>query len=76
VLRRIFGPKRDDVSGGWRKLHNEDLNDLYASPHIFQVIKFRGIRCARHVACMGKGEMYAVFWLGNLRERNHLNTQA
>ena len=41
VLRRIFGPKMDEVTGEWRKLHNEELNDLYSSPHIIQVIKLR-----------------------------------
>jgi hypothetical protein len=41
VLRRIFGPKRDDVRGGWKKLHNEKLNDLYCSPNVFGVIKSR-----------------------------------
>jgi len=52
VLRRIFGSKRDEVTGEWRKLHNEELNDLYASPVIVQVIKWRGMRWAGHVACM------------------------
>jgi len=44
VLRRIFGPKRDEVRGEWRKLHNEELNDLYSSPHIVRVIKSRRMR--------------------------------
>jgi hypothetical protein len=44
VLRRIFGPKRDKVTGEWRKLHNEEFNDLYFSPHIIQVIKSRRMR--------------------------------
>ena len=51
VLRRIFGPKRDNVTGEWRKLHNEDLNDLYSSPNIVWVIKSR-MRWAGHLACM------------------------
>jgi len=51
VLRRIFGPKRDEVTGEWRKLHNEELNDLYCSPNIFRVIKSRRMRWAGHVAC-------------------------
>jgi hypothetical protein len=50
VLRRIFGAKRDGVTGEWRKLHNEELNDLYCSPNIFQVIKSRRARWAGHVA--------------------------
>ena len=52
VLRRIFGPKRDEVTGEWRKLHNEELNDLYCSPSIVPVIKWRRIRLAGHVARM------------------------
>jgi hypothetical protein len=50
VLRRIFGPKRDEVTGEWRKLHNEELNDLYFSLTIVRVIKSRRMRWARHVA--------------------------
>jgi hypothetical protein len=53
VLRRIFGPKRDDVTGEWRKLHIEELSDLYWSPNIVRVIKSRRMRWAGHVACMG-----------------------
>jgi len=54
VLRRIFGPKRDDVTGEWRRLHNEELNDLYSSPRIVQVIKSRRMRWAGHVVRMGE----------------------
>jgi hypothetical protein len=54
VLRRIFGPKRDEVTGGWRKLHNEELHDLYSSPSIVRVIKARRMRWAGHVALMGE----------------------
>ena len=54
VLRRIFGPKRDGVTGEWRKLHNEELNDLYSSPNIARVVKSRIIRWAGHVARMGE----------------------
>ena len=54
VLRRIFGPKRDRVTGKWRKLHNEELNDLYYSPNIVRVIKLRRMRWAGHVARMGE----------------------
>ena len=49
VLRRVFGPKREGVTGEWRKLHNEELNDLYSSPNIVRVIKSR-MRCAERVA--------------------------
>jgi len=54
VLRRIFGPNRDEVTGDWKKLHNEALNDLHSLPNIVQVIKPRRIRWAGHVARMGK----------------------
>jgi hypothetical protein len=54
VLRRIFGPKRDEVTREWRKLHNEELNDLYSSPNIIRLIKSRIMRWAGHVACMGR----------------------
>jgi hypothetical protein len=54
VLRRIFGPKRDEVTGEWRKLHNEELNVLYSSSNILRVIKSRRMRLAGHVARMGE----------------------
>jgi hypothetical protein len=54
VLRRIFGPKRDEVRGGWRKLHNEELHGLYSSPSIVRVIKAKGMRWEEHVARMGE----------------------
>jgi hypothetical protein len=50
VLRRIFGPKRDEVTGGWRKLHSEELHNLYSSPSIIRMIKSRRMRWAEHVA--------------------------
>ena len=53
-LLRIFGPKRDEVTREWRKLHNEELNDLYSSPNTFRVIKLRRMRFAGHVARMGE----------------------
>ena len=54
VLRRIFGHRRDEVTGEWRRLHNEELNDLYSSPNIVRVIKSRRIRWVGHVARVGE----------------------
>ena len=54
VLMRIFGPKRDEVTGEWRKLHSEELNDLYSSANIVLVIKLRRMRWAGHVAHTGE----------------------
>ena len=65
VLRRIFGPKRDEVTGEWRRLHKEELNDLYCSPNIIRVMKSRIIRRAGHVARTGTGELHAGFWRGD-----------
>ena len=72
VLRRIFGPKRDEVTAEWKKLHNEELNDLYFSPSIVRVIKSRRMRLAGHAARVG--EWRGVYWVmvGNPRERDHL----
>jgi hypothetical protein len=72
VLRRIFGPKKDEVTGEWRKPHNEELNDLYCSPNIIRVIESRRMRWAGHVARRGRKEVYTGLWRGNLRERDHL----
>jgi hypothetical protein len=58
VLRRIFGPKRDEVTGGWRKLHNEELHILYSSPSIIRMIKSRRMRWAGHVARTGRRGMH------------------
>jgi hypothetical protein len=54
VLRRVLGPKRDEVTGEWRKLHSEELNDMYSSPNIVRVIKSRRMRWARLIALMGQ----------------------
>ena len=72
VLRRIFGSKTDEVTAEWRRLHNEDLNDLYFSPGLVRVISSRRMRWAGHVA--RKGEMRDVYrvLVGNPRERRHL----
>jgi hypothetical protein len=61
VLRRKVGPKRDEVTEEWRKLHKEELNDLYRSPDIIRMIKSRKMRWAGHVARMGKGEVHTGF---------------
>jgi hypothetical protein len=71
VLKRIFGPKTDEVTGEWRRLHNEELYALY-SPIIIRVIKSRIMRWAGHVASMGEEEVHKGFWWGNLREGDHL----
>ena len=54
MLRKVFGPKRDELTGEWRKLHNEELNDLYSLPNIVRVVKSRRMRWAGHVARMGE----------------------
>jgi hypothetical protein len=54
VLRRIFGPERDEVTGEWRKLHDEELHDLYSSPSIIRIMKVRRMRWSGHVARMGE----------------------
>jgi len=71
VLRRIFGPKREGVTGEWRKLRNVELNDLYSSPNILRVIKSRRMRWAGHVARMGERRgVYRVF-VGKPEGKNH-----
>jgi hypothetical protein len=63
VLRRIVGPKRDEVKGDWRKLHNEELHNLYSSPNIIRMIKLRSMRWAGHVARMGgRRGMHIGYW--------------
>jgi hypothetical protein len=64
VLRRIFGPKRDEVTGEWRKLHNEEFRDLYSSPSIIRIIKSRRMRWANHVARMVRTETRIDYWWG------------
>ena len=70
VLRRTFGPKGKELTGEWRKLHNEELNELNSSPKTIRVIKSRRMIWAGHVARMGEGEDHTGFWRGNLRERD------
>jgi len=71
VFRRIFGPRRDEVTGEEKRLHNEELNDLYSSPNIVRVIKPRRMRWAGHVARMGEERGCIGFWWGNRREGDH-----
>jgi len=71
VLRRIFGPRRDEVTGEWRRLRNEELNDLYSSPNIVRVIKSRRMRLAGHVVRMGEERGCIGSWWGNRREEDH-----
>jgi hypothetical protein len=71
VLRRIFGPKRDEVAGGWRKLHNEELHNLYSSPSIIRMLMSRRMRLAGHVARMGRRGMHKGVWWESHKERDH-----
>jgi hypothetical protein len=70
VLRRIFGPKRNEMTGGWRKLHNEELRNLYSSPDIIKIIKSRRMRWTGHVARMGRRGMHLEYWWEIQKERN------
>jgi len=71
VLRRICGPRRDEVTGKWRRLNNEELNYLYSSPNIVQVIKSRRMRWAGRVARMSEERGCIGCWWVNRRERDH-----
>jgi hypothetical protein len=71
VLRRIFGPKRYEVTGEWRKLHNEELRDLYSSPGIIRIIKSRRMRWAGHVVRMWRRGTLIDYWWESRRERDH-----
>jgi len=72
VLRRIFGPRRDEITREWRRLHNEELNDLYSSSNIVRVIKLRRMRRAGHVKRMGEERVCIGSWLGKPEGRRPL----
>jgi hypothetical protein len=71
VLRKVFGSKRNEVTGEWRKLHNEELSDLCSLPNIVGVVKSRRMRWAGHVARIGEGRGVHRVLVGNLKERDH-----
>jgi hypothetical protein len=73
--RKIFGPKRDEVTGEWRKLHNEELHDLYSSPNIIIVMKARRMRWAGHVARMREKRNAYRLLVGKQRERGYKEDQ-
>jgi hypothetical protein len=71
VLRKIFGLKRDEVTGQWRKLHNEEFRDLYSSPSIIRIIKSRKMRWADHVSRKGGRGTRIDYWWESQGEREH-----
>jgi hypothetical protein len=71
VLRRIFGPKRDEVTGDWRKLHNEELHNLYSSPNIIRMIKSKRMRWAGHVTRMGEKRNSYRILVASQKERDY-----
>jgi hypothetical protein len=71
VLRRIFGPKRDEVTGGWRKLHNQELHNFYYSPSIIKMMKPKRMVWAGHVARMRTSVMNIGIWSESSKERDH-----
>jgi hypothetical protein len=71
VLRRIFGPKRDEVTGKWKKLRNEELHDLHSSPSIIRIIKVWRMQWAGHVARMGRRGAHIGCWWESQREGIH-----
>ena len=72
VLRRVFGPKRNEVTGEWRKLHNEELSDMYSLPNIVRVVKSRRMKWAGHVARMGEGRGVYRVLVGKPEEKRTL----
>jgi hypothetical protein len=76
VFRRMFVPKTDEVTEGWRKVHNQELHNLYSSPSITGMIKSRRMRWAEHVAQMGRREMQIGYWRESRKVRDHWEDQA
>jgi hypothetical protein len=72
VLRRIFWPKRDEVTGEWRRLHNEELNDLYSSQNIYSGDQIKKNEVGGACSTWGRGEVHTGIWWGDLREGDHL----
>jgi hypothetical protein len=72
VVRRIFGPKRDEAKGEWRKLHTEELNDLFSSPNIVRAVKLKRTRLAGHVACVGESRDVYRALVGKLEGKRPL----
>jgi hypothetical protein len=71
VLKRIFVPKRDEMAGEWRKLHNEELHDLYSSPSIIRIVKSRRMRWAGHIARMGEKRKTNRLLVGKPEGKSH-----
>jgi hypothetical protein len=76
VLRSIFGPKRDEVTGDWRKLHNEELRNLYSSQHRIRMIKSSRIRLAGHVTCLGEKRNTYKILVGKPKRKRPLRRQS
>jgi hypothetical protein len=74
VLRKIFEPRRDEVAGGWRKLHNELLHNLHSYPSIIIIVKLRRMSLAGHVARMRRGGM-CIYWWERQKDRDHYEDQ-
>jgi hypothetical protein len=71
VLRKIFGPKRDEVTEDWRKLQDEELHNMYSSPNLIRMDMSRRIKWAGHVALMGRRGMHIDYWWGSQKKRDH-----
>jgi hypothetical protein len=71
VLKRIFGPKRSEVTGGWSKLNNEELDNLYASPSIIRITKSKRMRWTEHVTRMGRRGIHIGYWWGSQKEGHY-----